>query len=329
MSRLQLLITQYRETEEIIKPMLDSIESQIDIDLKNDIEVIIGNDGSDVKLSKEFLEKYSFPIQYHLFEHSRLAGCRKRLYHISTAEYIMFCDGDDRFVDNLGIRLILNEMNDPFDYLRCDFYRDWPNEDGSFSYKIHSNDDIHVHGLVLRREFLEKNQIEWHEELYENQDCPYVALTMILAKKQRSLHVPVYLWKYYPDSVSVKDGDMRMPKQFAHYIDTFDFLVTDLKDRGYGEYAKHYVIKCLYLTHSQLKRRVWYRPESEQHRIDVYKRIAAFYRKYQLLLVYAKDAMFEKAIDLEKKRLTNISNPVSLPPIEEWLQSILVLFPDS
>ena len=50
--KLQILIPQYNETDEVIKPLLDSIEIQQSVDLKNDVGVIIVNDGSDVKLSQ-------------------------------------------------------------------------------------------------------------------------------------------------------------------------------------------------------------------------------------------------------------------------------------
>ena len=51
MKKLQILVPQYKETEDIIKPLLDSIEVQQNVDLKNDVGVIIVNDGTDVHLS--------------------------------------------------------------------------------------------------------------------------------------------------------------------------------------------------------------------------------------------------------------------------------------
>ena len=59
MKKLQILIPQYKETEDIIKPLLDSIEIQQNVDLKNDVGVIIVNDGTDVHLSDDFLNRYS------------------------------------------------------------------------------------------------------------------------------------------------------------------------------------------------------------------------------------------------------------------------------
>ena len=58
--KLQILVPQYKETNEVIKPLLDSIEVQQNVDLKNDVGVIIVNDGTDVHLSNEFLNRYSF-----------------------------------------------------------------------------------------------------------------------------------------------------------------------------------------------------------------------------------------------------------------------------
>ena len=63
--KLQILIPQYKETDEIIKPMLDSIAIQQSIDF-NDIGVIICNDGSDVHLSEDFLNSYPYKIEYYL-----------------------------------------------------------------------------------------------------------------------------------------------------------------------------------------------------------------------------------------------------------------------
>ena len=59
--KLQLLIPQFNETDDVMRPMLDSIRTQQGVDLKNDIEVIIGNDGSDTKLSEGLLGSFPFP----------------------------------------------------------------------------------------------------------------------------------------------------------------------------------------------------------------------------------------------------------------------------
>lgn len=79
--KLQLLIPQYNETDEVMRPMLESIAIQQGVDLNTDIEVLIGNDGSDIKLSEEFLGSFSFPLRYVYFDHT---VCRGREGNCST-----------------------------------------------------------------------------------------------------------------------------------------------------------------------------------------------------------------------------------------------------
>ena len=61
MSKLDILITQYNEDEKLISPLLDSLNLQQGINWQ-DINVYIGNDGSNAKISNEFISAYNFPI---------------------------------------------------------------------------------------------------------------------------------------------------------------------------------------------------------------------------------------------------------------------------
>ena len=62
--KFQILIPQYKETDDIVKPLLDSIAIQQNIDF-NEIGVIICNDGSDIYLTEDFLKSYPFKIEYY------------------------------------------------------------------------------------------------------------------------------------------------------------------------------------------------------------------------------------------------------------------------
>ena len=88
--KLQILVPQYKETDEIVKPLLDSIAIQQNVDF-DEIEVIICNDGTDVHLSQELLNGYPFEIKYHLEPHRGVSGTRNACLDYATAEYVMFC----------------------------------------------------------------------------------------------------------------------------------------------------------------------------------------------------------------------------------------------
>ena len=77
--KLSILIPQYKETEEQVKNLLDSIALQQNIDF-NEIEVVIVNDGTDVILSEEFIDSYPFTVNYFINEHLGVSGKRDICY---------------------------------------------------------------------------------------------------------------------------------------------------------------------------------------------------------------------------------------------------------
>ena len=73
--------------------------------------MIIVNDGTDVHLSDKLLNSYPFKIEYYLEEHRGVSGTRDACFNHSTADYVMFCDADDKFCDVCGLYYIFREMN--------------------------------------------------------------------------------------------------------------------------------------------------------------------------------------------------------------------------
>ena len=55
----------------VINSAVMNIEVQQNINLKKDVGVIIVNDGTNVHLSQELFDRYTFPIEYYLNEHNK------------------------------------------------------------------------------------------------------------------------------------------------------------------------------------------------------------------------------------------------------------------
>ena len=151
--KLQILIPQYKETEEVIKPLLDSIEVQQNIDLSNEVGVIIVNDGTDVHLSQEFFNRYSFQIEYHLHEHKGVSATRNACLDYAEADYVMFCDADDMFYNACGLYIVFREIEmGTFDSLVSAFIEETRDpEKHEPVYINHDMDTTFVHGKVHRR----------------------------------------------------------------------------------------------------------------------------------------------------------------------------------
>ena len=258
MSKLQILIPQYNEDENMIKPLLDSIAIQQDVDLKQDIEVFIGNDGSDVKLSTDFLKQYPFKIQYHFFEHARLAATRQKLFDLVTAPYVMWCDADDRFISTIALSMIMQYIHNGFDALIFDIVEQNAFPDGRVVYIPRKNDCIFVHGKIYRTEFLKENHIKWHPELHEHQDSPFNVLARTLAKKSYNCPLVIYMWCNNRKSISRINGIYHLVNTWPHMIDSYQALVDDFKDRGLGHHARYYAKYCLYASYYEMAHSVWF-----------------------------------------------------------------------
>ena len=159
--KLQILIPQYNENEQLISRLLDSIQLQQGIIIDTDIGVIIVNDGSHTFLSDEFLEKYDFPIEYHKDPHRGIPGTRNALLRYAKADYVMFCDADEMFCSLIAIYSILRSANEgQFDELISYFYSEAYDSGVYPMYSEHTR-VIHpfIHGKVFNRQYLVDNNI--------------------------------------------------------------------------------------------------------------------------------------------------------------------------
>ena len=181
--KLQILIPQYRETDDIIKPLLDSIALQQNVDF-DQIGVIICNDGTDVRLSDKLLRSYPFDIQYHLEPHRGVSGTRNACLDYATADYVCFCDADDMFFNACGLYIIFREIaSGGFDSLVSAFVEESRNPaDKSPLYVNHDMDSTFVHGKFHRRQYLLDNNIRWNDALTIHEDSYFNCLCQKLSQ---------------------------------------------------------------------------------------------------------------------------------------------------
>lgn len=300
MSKLQILITQYKEDESIIKNLLDSISRQRNINFETDIDVIIGNDGSDVKLSEDFLTSYPFPIQYVSFEHSGLPGCRKNLFNLATAPYIMYCDADDMFINELGISIILGYAEAGYNMIICSILEECKTPQ-KMVYVVHDNNSVFVHGMVYNVQFLRENEIEWHPDLTCHEDSPYNALARVCAGKNQAVcKIPLYLWVYRQDSIC-RSSPGYLPMTWGAMINAYDHLVEDLLMRGFGKEARYYAKYCFYASYYEMLRKIWAHEDYAHYKEPTLQRLKEFYTKYERIIRYVPPEDDKQAAEVNQK----------------------------
>ena len=283
--KLQILIPQYKERKEVLKPLLDSIALQQGIDF-NEVGVIIVNDGyPKAKLSDKFLKSYPFKIDYHMAkDHLGVSATRNACLDHATADYVMFCDADDMFFSMVGLNIIFAEMDKPggFNSLTTKFYEE-VHRDGKVWFTEHKKDRTFVHGKFHRRQYLIDKTIRFNPSLTIHEDSYFNYMATTLADDPNSIKysdVPIYLWKWRDESVCRHDP-LYMQKTYNNYIDSITALVDQLLERKREGNADVLICTQMFDTYYLMNTDAWLKQDNQTYRISTEKRFKEFYETYK------------------------------------------------
>lgn len=282
--KLQILVPQYEETDEVLKPLLDSIMVQQSVDLENEVGVIIVNDGSDVFLSDDFINSYPFEIKYFKEQHRGVSGTRNACFDHATADYVMFCDADDMFCNVCGLYIIFNEIeNGGFDSLVSVFMEESHMPDtGKVIYLNHEMDSTFVHGKVHRRQYLLDQHIRWNQSLTIHEDSFFNIQCQNLSENVKYCPMPFYLWKWRDDSVCRHDPKYIL-KTYNNLIDSNDALIDEFLKRGRLDKAGFYTVFMIFDGYYTMNKPEWINQENQEYRDATEKRFAQYYKRRKQL----------------------------------------------
>lgn len=282
--KLEILVPQYDEDAKIIAPLLKSIELQQQIDIENDIGVIIANDGSDIILPDDFLTSFPFDIQYIRCNHNGVSATRNACLDAATADYVMFCDADDMFVNMCGMYIIFREMvGDGFNVMTSVFVEETKNF--MTDEKIYINremDSTFVHGKVYRRSFLINNKIRWNDALTVHEDSYFNCLAQKMTASVKYCQQPFYLWKWRDGSVCRHDPKYIL-KTYNNMLDSNTALVNELQIRGKKQDAAFYACMMIYDAYLMMNKKEWLDQENQDYRYNTEKRFQKYYNDFKPL----------------------------------------------
>lgn len=329
--KLQLLIPQYKETDEVVKPLLDSIAIQQNVDF-SEIGVIICNDGSDVHLSPELLNNYPFAVEYHLCSHRGVSATRNACLDRATAEYVMWCDADDMFFNACGLWILFREMVTGFDSLVSVFVEETripdPVRPGQklITYINRNNDSTFVHGKVHRRQYLLDKHIWWNDRLTIHEDSFFNILAQNLSPNVKYCPTPFYLWKWRDDSVCRHDPKYIL-KTYGNMIDSNDALVDEFLCRGMLDKASFYTAFMVFDAYYAMNKTEWVDTVNHDYRHSTELRFATYFAKHKDLWegIPAADKM--AISNIVRSRSVNEGMQMEAVTIDGWLRHIETLLP--
>ena len=309
--KLQILIPQYKETDDVLKPLLDSIAIQQNVDLINDVGVIIVNDGSDVRLSDELLTRYPFKVEYYIHDHKGVSATRNACLDKATADYVMFCDADDMFYNACGLWMLFREMSIGFDSLVSVFIEETRNpQTKEVLYINREQDCTFVHGKVHRRQYLIDNNIRWNDNLTIHEDSYFNCLCQKLSQNVKYCTTPFYLWKWRDDSVCRRDPKYIL-KTYNNMLDSNTSLVEQFLKRNRLSDAQFYCTSMIYDAYFTMNKDEWINQENKEYRDATEKRFKEYYIKFKTIydnvdpqvkaqIIYGvKNRMFQEGLLME------------------------------
>lgn len=322
--KLQILVPQYKETDDIVKPLLDSIEIQQNVDLKNDVGVIIVNDGTDVRLSEELLSRYTYPVEYHQAEHGGVSATRNKCLDYATADYVMFCDADDMFFNACGLYIVFREIeNGGFDSLVSAFVEETRDHATKTPFYInHDMDTTFVHGKIHRRQYLLDNNIRWNDSLTIHEDSYFNCLCQRLAKELKYSQTAFYLWKWRDASVCRHDPKYIL-KTYNNMLDSNTALVKEFIKRGREQDAQFYAVSMIYDAYFTMNKHEWIDQENREYRDATERRFKQYYVEFERLFNGIDEMVKNQIIVGIKNRMFSEGLMMESITFDDWIALVM------
>ena len=275
--KLQILIPHYKEKEKDILPLLNSIAIQQNVSF-DDVGVIICHDGDAPDLK---LPTFPFLVEQIRIPHKGVSATRNACLDHATAEYVMFCDADDMFLNACGLFLIFREMTIGFDSLTSLFIEENRNPKTNEPFYINRElDSTFVHGKVHRRQYLIDKHIRWNEDLTIHEDSFFNALCQNLSANVKYCSMPFYLWRWRDDSVCRHDPKYIL-KTYGNMLDSNDALLDEFLSRGMQDKAMVYAVSMIFDAYYTMNKREWIDQENKEYRDSTELRFKQYFQKHE------------------------------------------------
>ncbi len=333
--KLQILIPHYNEPFEIMKPMLDSLAVQQNIDF-NELGVIICNDGDGVNgsatlLDEKVFEGYPFKIDYYVNEHKGVSATRNACLDKSNADYVMFCDCDDMFYSVTGLWTIFNEIeNGGFETFISVFVEEGRHPETKEVYYIFRGDpnnggidSTFVHGKVHNRKFLLRNKIRWNDNLTIHEDSYFNCLCQRIAdpNKAKFCPMPFYLWKWNDSSVCRHDP-LYILKTYRNMLESNTALVSEFQKRNRLQDAQFYCCSMIFDSYYTMNKDEWINQENKEYRDATEKRFKDYYLQFKMLFETTNEQLKIQVSNGIRNRMVQEGMKMETITFDQWIRHV-------
>lgn len=242
---LDIIVPHYHEPWSLCKPLFNSIAIQCGVDWEN-ISVIVVNDGDDVVFPNGTFLQYPYRVEYIVKEHTGLSATRNRGLDESDADYVMFCDSDDQFLNCLALKMIWLEMEKGKNIINPIFLEEsYDASKGEMVYITHKSDATFMHGKCYKRSLLVEHNIRFPDGLNLHEDGYFNSLAICCGQDAIvEINTPLYLWKWNSES-TVRHEPYFVVRTYDKLCEVWSRGIKWLKEHGYEKEYRHVVCKAV------------------------------------------------------------------------------------
>lgn len=259
-------------------------------DISSFINVYIINDFSDVDYTKEvqFFSQFITIYEIKLEKNVGPGIARDIGLKHSNSKYIVFMDSDDIFASPIALKTLLNniELNNA-DLVIGRFI-----EESQNGFIQHENDIIWLHGKIYKREFLEKNNIEFnYDSSRANEDVGFNQLILLNDPIVIYIDEAIYFWVYNSDSITAKNNQIYRVEGVVGYVENMTYALEKAIENNVNENKiAEVALNTMYASY-------YYYLESGKEEL-IYKSIKAknIFEKYQVCDLYQKESIIIKQL---------------------------------
>ena len=269
MKFLEIIIPQYKEDDALIDRLLSSINKQKNVDF-NDIEITLINDASDVIISQELINKYNnLDIKYLKNDINMGVGpTRQRAVDQTESKYITFIDADDELYDENSLALVISCLKDTNKDILFTNVMVEKNVNGKnvLINKFYGASSASLHGRFIKREFLEKNNKKFKEELRNNYEDSYYCMALVGADTLNTeiihLNIASYVWHLNMNSITRNNETDYFDKTIDEFFKCTRYVADFLEERK--SFLKDlYVIDSIMFLYHIIKSRIFMHDKDE------------------------------------------------------------------
>lgn len=277
--KLDLVVPRYKEPWDVCKYLFDSIALQRGIDF-DDIRVLVINDGDENVLDAYAWRDYPYRVDYIIKPHGGVSHTRNVGIDESDADYIMFCDIDDGFLNNYGLHLVFSAMQEHPKMITSCFVEEVKTD--TWLIVRHDKDPTFIHGKAYDRKWLVENNIRFDDDLTIHEDSYFNNIAIAHAKDDRKdITTPFYLWRWNDASTVRRESGNFLLKTYPKLVQVRTRICDEMKSRGFEDAYKLCMVKSVTDFYYDFQKPDFNRTENRRDIKEAEKAVRAFYMAHQ------------------------------------------------